>query len=172
MRKKIVAVIGGHNCTPEVEKLALQLGKKLAKVADILVCGGLSGVMKAVCQGFKAEKGLTIGIIPSYDKNDANKYVDIALPTGLGLARNILVVQAGDIVLALPGEYGTLSEIAYALQFDKPVISLGSWDIRGVIQVKTLEAAIIKVKEHLKGAADESSADVRRRQELLWRGAK
>jgi len=146
MRKKIVSVIGGHSCTDEVEQLAQELGKKLAKVADILACGGLSGVMKAVCQGFKAGGGLTIGFIPSYDKNDANKYVDIAIPTGLGLARNVLVVKSADAVVALPGEAGTLSEIAYCLQFGIPVISLKSWDIAGVIKVKTAEEAVGKVK--------------------------
>ncbi|MBM3246076.1 MAG: TIGR00725 family protein [Candidatus Omnitrophica bacterium] len=149
MRKRIVSVIGGHKCPPGVEQIAQELGKKLVKVVDILVSGGLSGTMKAVCSGFKAAGGLTIGIIPSYDKKDANEFVDIVVPTGLGLARNVLVVQAGDIVVALPGEYGTLSEIAYCLQFGKPVISLASWDLPGVIKVKTVEEAINKVKDIL-----------------------
>jgi len=150
MRKRVVSVIGGHSCTDEVEQISQELGKKLAKVADVLVSGGLSGTMKAVCSGFKASGGVTIGIIPSYDKKDANEFVDIVIPTGLGLARNVLVVQAGDIVVALPGEYGTLSEIAYCLQFGKPVISLGSWDMPGVIKVKTVDEAVEKVKEILK----------------------
>jgi len=149
MRKKVVGVIGGHNCTKEVEQLAYNFGKNLAKVVDILVSGGLSGTMKAVCQGFKAEKGLTIGIITSYNKKDANEYVDIVIPTGLGLARNVLVVKAADVVVALPGEAGTLSEIAYCLQFGIPVISLGSWDIPGVIKVNTVEEAVGKVKSLL-----------------------
>ena len=142
MRKKVVAVIGGHSCSKEVEQLAQNLGKKLAKVVDYLVCGGLSGTMIAVCQGFKGAGGVTIGIIPSYNKNDANPYIDIVIPTGLGLARNVLVIQAGDIVVALPGEYGTLSEIAYCMQFGKPIISLGSWDIKGVIKAKTVEEVV------------------------------
>jgi len=150
MRKKVVSVIGGHSCTDEVEQIAKELGKKLAKVVDILISGGLSGTMKAVCSGFKASGGVTIGIIPSYDKKDANEFVDIVIPTGLGLARNVLVVQAGDIVVALPGEHGTLSEIAYCLQFGKPIISLGSWDMPGVIKVKTVDEAVDKVKEILK----------------------
>ncbi len=149
MRKRVVSVIGGHNCTKEVEQLAQNLGKKLAKVADILVSGGLSGTMKAVCSGFKVAGGLTIGIIPSYDKNTANEFVDIVIPTGLGLARNVLVVQSADVVVALPGEAGTLSEIAYSLQFRIPVVSLNSWDIPGVIQVKTVDEAVDKVKELL-----------------------
>lgn len=150
MRKKVVSVSGGRSCTKEVEQIAQELGKKLAKVVDILICGGLGGIMKAVCQGFKAGIGLTIGIIPSYEKNDANPFVDIVIPTGLGLARNVLVVKSADVVIALPGEAGTLSEIAYALQFGIPVISLKSWDIPGVIKVNTVDEAIDKVKEILK----------------------
>ncbi len=149
MRKKVVSVIGGHSCTKEVEQLAHNLGEKLAKVVDILACGGLSGTMKAVCQGFKAAGGLTIGILPSYDKNTANPYVDIVLPTGLGLARNALVVKSADVVVALPGEAGTLSEIAYGIQFGIPVISLNSWDIKGVIKAKTVDEAVGKVKSLL-----------------------
>jgi uncharacterized protein (TIGR00725 family) len=150
MRKKIVGVIGGHMCTPEVEQLAKKLGKKLTKVVEILVSGGLSGTMKAVCQGFKAGGGLTIGIVPSYNKKDANPFVDIVIPTGLGLARNVLVVKSADVVVALPGEAGTLSEIAYCLQFGIPVISIDSWDIPGVIQVKRVEEAVEKVRAILK----------------------
>ncbi len=148
--KKIVSVIGGRTCTPEVEQIAKNLGKKLAKVADILVSGGLCGVMEAVCSGFKAEGGLTIGIIPSYNKADANKFVDIAIPTGMGLARNVLVVKSADVVVALPGRAGTLSEIAYCIQFGIPVITLGSWDIPGVIKLNTVEEVVEKVREILK----------------------
>jgi hypothetical protein len=132
-----------------VEQIAQNLGKKLAKVVDILITGGLSGTMKAVCQGFKAAGGLTIGIIPGYDKSDANPFVDIVIPTGLGLARNVLVVKSADVLVALPGEAGTLSEIAYALQFGIPVISLNSWDIPGVIKAKTVDEAVEKVKSLL-----------------------
>jgi len=149
MRKKIVSVIGGHRCNTEVEQLSQELGKKLAKVVDMLACGGLSGTMKAVCQGFKTESGVTIGILPGYDKNDANAFVDIVIPTGMGLARNVLVVKIADVVVALPGEMGTLSELAYCLQFGIPVISLNSWDIKGVIKAKTVDEAVEKVKSLL-----------------------
>ena len=147
--KKIIGVIGGHACNKEVECLAHNLGKKLARVVDILVCGGLSGVMEAVCSGFKAGGGITIGILPSYDKKDANSFIDIAIPSGLGLARNVLVVKTSDIVIALPGKAGTLSEIAYCLQFGIPVISLKSWDIPGVIKTKSIDSTLKKVKEIL-----------------------
>lgn len=149
MREKVVSVIGGHTCTKEVEQLAIDLGKKLAEVVKYLCCGGLSGAMKAVCSGFKAAGGVTIGIIPSYNKEDANDFVDIVVPTGLGLARNVLVAKSGDVVVALPGEAGTLSEIAYCLQLGVPVISLNSWDIPGVIKADSVEKAIAEVKKKL-----------------------
>jgi len=149
MRKTAVSVIGGRNCNREVEQLTQNLAKNLAKVADILITGGLGGTMEAACKGFKAQGGLTLGIIPGYDKNDANKYVDIVIPTGLGLARNVLVVKSADAVVALPGESGTLSEIAYCLQFGIPVISLKSWDIPGVIKASTVEEAVKEVKRVL-----------------------
>jgi uncharacterized protein (TIGR00725 family) len=148
--KKVVAVIGGRCCDKEVEQIAINLGKKLAKVADILVSGGLSGVMNAVSKGFHGAGGLTIGILPGYNKNEANAFVDIVIPTGLGLARNVLVVKSADVVVALPGEAGTLSEIAYCLQFGIPVISFNSWDIPGVIKTKTIAGTIKEVKKRLK----------------------
>jgi uncharacterized protein (TIGR00725 family) len=150
MRKKVVSVIGGKECTKEVDELAQNLGKNLVKVVDILICGGLTGVMEAVCKGFKEGNGLTIGIIPGYDKKEANPYVDIVIPSGLGLARNVLVVKSADAVIALTGEAGTLSEIAYCLQFNIPVISFNSWDIKGVIKVHTVDEAIEEVKRILK----------------------
>lgn len=156
MRKKVISVIGGHSCTPAVEKEAQELGRELAKVVEILACGGLSGVMEAVCSGFKSVGGVTMGFIPTYNKADANKFVDISIPTGLGLARNVLVVKSADLVIALPGRAGTLSEIAYCIQFGIPVISLNSWDIPGVIKTKTVSETIEKVKEILKGGSSGS----------------
>ncbi len=150
VRKRVVSIIGGHECSDGVERLGHELGKKLAKVAEILVSGGLSGVMEAVSSGFKSGGGQTIGIIPGYEKQAANPFIDIVIPTGLGFARNILVVKSADVVIALQGKEGTLSEIAYALQFKIPVISLNSWDIPGVINVKTVDEVIVKTKEILK----------------------
>lgn len=147
MAKKVVGVIGGRSCTREVEKLAIDLGQALAGVFEVLVCGGMHGVMQAVCQGFKSAGGfITVGIIPGYDKNDANKHVDIVIPTGLGVARNVMVVKTSDVIIALPGGPGTLSEIAYGLQFRIPVISLKSWNIPGVIKVDTVKDAISKLQ--------------------------
>lgn len=147
MSQKIISVIGGHKCSHKVEQVAHELGEKMAKVVGYVACGGLSGCMEAVCKGVKAGGGTTIGILPGYEKKSANTYIDIALPTGLGLARNVLVVKAADVVVALPGEAGTLSEIAYCLQFGIPVISLNSWDIQGVIKVGTVDEAVSEVQK-------------------------
>ena len=144
-----VSVIGGHKCSNEVEQDAHKIGINIAKVGAKLVCGGLSGVMEAAAKGAKEAGRVTIGILPGSDKAEANPYIDIAIPTAMGHARNTLVVQAADIVVALPGEHGTLSEIATALIYKKPVISLNSWDIKGVIKVTTVEEAIREIKKHL-----------------------
>lgn len=150
MCKKIVAVIGGRTCNSDVEYLAHELGKKLAKVVDIVVSGGLGGVMEAVSRGVKSGSGTTMGIIPGYVKTEANSYIDIVIPTGMGLARNVLVVKSAEVVIALAGEAGTLSEIAYCLQLGVPVISLKSWDIPGVIKVQTVDEAVKEVKKRLR----------------------
>ncbi|MEW6170521.1 MAG: TIGR00725 family protein [Candidatus Omnitrophota bacterium] len=137
-KQPIIAVIGGNKCSNKVEQLAHKIGKIVAKVGAILVCGGLGGVMEASCKGAKSEKGLTIGILPSQEKTSANSFVDIALPTGLGYSRNVLVVKSADIVIAIDGKYGTLSEIAYALHFKKPTFGIGTWNIKGVIKIASL----------------------------------
>lgn len=142
MSKVIIAVCGGHKCNKEVEQLAHKIGENIAKVGAILVCGGLGGVMQAVCQGAKQAGGLTIGILPSEDKNSANPHVDIPIPTGFGYTRNTLVVGAADVIIALPGEYGTLSEIAFALNAKKPVIGLQTWNIKGVISARDADEAV------------------------------
>ncbi len=148
MRKEVISVIGGHDCNSEVEQLAHKIGKIVAEVGAILVCGGLGGAMEAACKGAKEANGLTVGIIMSYDKKDANKYCDIVIPTGLGNARNVLVVQSADMVVALPGKYGTLSEIAFALHFGKPLINFSNWDIPGAIKVETVEEAEAQIKKY------------------------
>jgi uncharacterized protein (TIGR00725 family) len=98
----------------------------------VLVCGGLGGVMEAACRGARDGGGATLGILPGADRRQANRFVDVAVPTGLGEARNALVVRASDALIAVGGAYGTLSEIAFALKAGKPVVGLGSWEIEGV----------------------------------------
>jgi uncharacterized protein (TIGR00725 family) len=108
----------------------------------VIVCGGLGGVMEAACRGAKDAGGTTLGILPGTDRSAANEYVDVALATGLGEARNALVVRAADALVAVGGGYGTLSEIALALKAGKRVVGLRSWEIEGVRSVDTPEAAV------------------------------
>lgn len=137
-----IAVIGGGECSEDVRYLAFQLGRKLAEEGFIPICGGLGGVMEAVACGAKEAGGITVGILPG-KKEDANRCFDLAIATGMGHARNSIIVNSADVVIALPGEYGTLSEIALALKMGKTVISINSWDIAGVSRVATPEEAVL-----------------------------
>lgn len=112
-----------------------------------MVCGGLGGVMKAACRGAKTAGGLTVGILPGSDRAAANAFVDVAVPTGLGEARNALVVRAADALIAVGGGYGTLSEIALALKAGKRVVGLDSWDIDGMVAAADPRAAVAAVLE-------------------------
>lgn len=141
-----VAVIGGAKCSDYARKTAYDLGKKLAEGGHTLVCGGLGGVMEAVCCGATDGGGAAIGILPG-EKDEANPWVSIAIATGMGHARNVVIIKSADAVIALPGEYGTLSEIALALKMRKKVISLHSWVIPGVITAKTAEEAVLLLLE-------------------------
>lgn len=124
-----VAVVGSGRATATERLLAEQVGRALAESGAVVVCGGLGGVMEAACRGAKAGGGLTVGILPGSDRADANDHVDVAVPTGLGEARNALVVRAADALVAVGGEFGTLSEIALALQAGIPVVGLGTWEL-------------------------------------------
>ena len=106
--------------------------------------------MEAACRGAKACGGITVGILPSNSQKEANRYVDIKLPTGLGYARNVLVVRAADVVVAVDGNYGTLSEIAFALSENKTVLGIETWDIPGIRKIKTPERAVEYIKKHFK----------------------
>ena len=151
MAQKItISVIGGHQINTEVEQLAHNIGKIVANMDAILVCGGLYGVMMAVARGAKEAGGVTIGILPGKDKKDANPFIDIALPTSIGYARNAIVACCADIIIALPGSHGTASEVSYGLVFGRPVIDLGNWNVKGMIKVKDLKSAEKKIKALIK----------------------
>jgi len=141
-----VAVVGPGEARPADVEVAEAVGRELAERGAVVVCGGLGGVMEAACRGAKEARGATLGILPGHDRAQANRHVDIAVATGLGEARNALVVRAADALVAVGGAYGTLSEIALALQVGKPVIGLGSWQIEGVRAaagpVRAVEAAL------------------------------
>jgi len=146
VRPKKIAVIGGGNSTPEIDALAEEVGRQIAIKNAILICGGLSGVMKAACRGAKSAGGMTIGILPGASADQANQYVDIALPTGMSDARNVLIARFADALIAISGSYGTLSEISFALIFKKPVVGLKTWSFDPKIIVADNAAdAIAKV---------------------------
>ena len=124
-----VAVVGGGEPDEDAAAVAEEVGRHLGRRGAVLVCGGLGGVMEAACRGAKAEGGVTLGILPGGDRRAANAYVDVAVPTGLGEARNALVVRAADVLIALAGEFGTLSEIALALRAGTPVVGIDTWEL-------------------------------------------
>jgi hypothetical protein len=129
-RPPVIGVIGENDPTPEVVALAETVGAELASAGAVLVCGGLGGVMEAACRGARGKGGITIGILPGTQREDANPYVTYAIPTGLGHARNILVVRTAQAVIAIGGRYGTLSEIAFAKIEGIAVVGLQTWELR------------------------------------------
>ncbi|HCK99960.1 MAG TPA: TIGR00725 family protein [Candidatus Marinimicrobia bacterium] len=141
-KKKIIAVIGGRDCDESLYQQAMEVGRLIAEKGAILVCGGRGGIMEAVCKGAAQAGGLTVGILPGDDIKDANPWVTVPIATGIGLARNSIIARTASAVIAIGGEYGTLSEIAYCFQFQIPVFTLHSWDIKGVVAVDTPEEAV------------------------------
>ena len=148
----IIAVIGDSSCSTEEAKLAENVGELLAQQGAIIVCGGLGGVMEAVCRGAKSKGGLTVGILPGENSSMANPWVDIPVVTGIGEARNVAVVKSAQAAIAIGGGYGTLSEIAYALKSSIPVIGLNTWALSrngreddSIIRVQSATEAVGKV---------------------------
>lgn len=126
----LVAVVGAGVCSASEAALAREVGVRLATAGMGVVCGGRGGVMAAACEGARSAGGLTVGLLPGSDRREANPWVEIVLPTGLGEARNTLVVRSAGAVIAIGGEFGTLSEIAFALKLGIPVIGLDTWELR------------------------------------------
>lgn len=141
-----VSVIGGSNVDAPTADLARELGRTLAERGHTVVCGGLTGVMRATAEGVSAADGTTIGIVPGTDREDANEYVDVAIATGLGDARNALVALNGDAVVAVDGGPGTLSEIGHALARGVPVVGLETFDVPGVESVAAVPEAVAAVE--------------------------
>jgi uncharacterized protein (TIGR00725 family) len=137
-----IAVIGGSRAGRQALDTALEVGRLIARSGAIVVCGGLGGVMEAASRGAREEGGLVIGILPGGSGADANPWVDVPVATGLGYTRNSLVVMNADAVIAVDGEYGTLSEIAYGLIHGKKVVGLGTWDVKGIVAAATAEEAV------------------------------
>ena len=147
----IIAVIGNSSYSAEEAELAETVGELLAQRGATVICGGLGGVMEAVCHGAKSEGGLTLGILPGENPSTANPWVDIPVVTGIGEARNVVVVKSAQAVIAIGGSYGTLSEIAYALKSGIPVIGLHTWSLSrngreddSIIKVRDAKEAVNK----------------------------
>jgi uncharacterized protein (TIGR00725 family) len=124
-----VAVCGPDPAPPEEAGQAEEIGRLLARAGAVLVCGGLGGVMEAAARGVAAEGGTSLGLLPGLGRDTGNPHLTISIPTGMGEMRNTLVVRAADVVIAVAGEFGTLSEIAFALKTGVPVIGLGTWEL-------------------------------------------
>lgn len=129
--RRFIGVIGASNPPLDLIPVAERVGEEIASRGGILICGGMGGVMEAVCRGAKRRGGLTIGILPTTSREDANPFVDIPIPTGMGYARNIIIVLSSEALIAIGGAYGTLTEIAFALHFQRPIIGLSTWRIHG-----------------------------------------
>jgi len=141
-----VGVVGTGEPDPRTDGVAERIGRALAEARAVVVCGGLGGVMEAACRGAAEAGGITVGVLPGTDRDAANPWVSVAVPTGLGELRNGLVVRASDVLIAIGGEYGTLSEVAFALKLGLPVVGVGTW--RLVRPDGTDDAGVVAVDEN------------------------
>ncbi len=155
--KVCISVIGAGDASPEEAKIAEEVGMEIARNNAVLVCGGLGGVMNYAAKGAKEMGGLTVGILPGDNSDNVNPYIDIPILTGMGHARNVIVAYSGDVVIAVGGKTGTLSEIAFALIQDKPVIGIKSWILdknriygKGMIVAENAKDAVNKAIEIIK----------------------
>ena len=143
-----VGVIGAGQCSEKIYELAREVGRGIGRKGWYLLCGGLSGVMEGAARGCSEVGGTTIGLLPGLERTLANPFIKIAIPTGLGEGRNLLIVRASDLLIAVAGGYGTLSEIALSLKTGKRVIGLETWrNIEGIQHVATPEEAIDRARE-------------------------
>jgi uncharacterized protein (TIGR00725 family) len=142
-RRSVVAVIGAGDAPPDVCKLAFEVGREIARRDAVLINGGLGGVMESAAAGARKEGGHTIGVLPGYERGDANRHIEFAIATGMREARNAVIVASADAVIALRGEGGTLAEIGFALKFGKPIVALDSWpEIAGLHRADTAADAV------------------------------
>jgi uncharacterized protein (TIGR00725 family) len=151
MDRKIIGVIGAGTASGDILKMAEETGRLIAEEGCLLICGGMGGVMEAAARGAQQAGGTTIGILPQPDRHTANPYIDIPIATSFGEARNLIIVRTADLLIAVGGEYGTLSEIAFSLKAEKPVIGLHTWEIPGVISAATPMEAMEVARERLSG---------------------
>jgi len=149
-----IGVIGASECSAEEYKIAYEVGKEIARTGAVLVCGGLGGIMEGACKGARENNGITVGILPGESKHDANPYVDVSIVTALSHARNNLVVRSSDVIIAIKGGYGTLSEIAIALKIGKKVIGIDTWNIsKEIIKASDAKDAVKSALSFLQKSA-------------------
>ncbi|MFH1389567.1 MAG: TIGR00725 family protein [Candidatus Margulisiibacteriota bacterium] len=169
INKVFIAVIGESHASAEIAKLAEEVGIEIGKAGAVLVCGGLKGVMEHVAKGAKSAGGTTIGILPGSKRDDANPYIDYPIVTGIGYARNKLVVKTGQAVIAVGGSYGTLSEIGFALGYKIPVVGLNTWQMihhdgqldKQVHRVNTAKDAVVLAMKLAREAKPEEPREFR-----------
>lgn len=145
-----IGVIGAGDCSTETYNMAVELGYLISQSGWILICGGLGGVMKGAAKGCYKGGGLSVGILPGEEKDAANPFITLPIPTGMGEGRNLLIVRASDVVVSIAGGYGTLSEIGLALKMGKLMVGLKTWpNIDGIDYVETPQQAIDMIARHL-----------------------
>ena len=148
MRQLMVGVIGAGTTTSAGYEAARQVGYLIARAGAVLVCGGLGGVMEAACRGACEAGGQTLGLLPGPEAAQANPWVTLVVPTNLGHARNVIIAHTAQVLIAVEGEFGTLSEMAIGLKLGKPVVALGSWPgLPGVIYTNTPAEAVARAIE-------------------------
>ena len=155
-----IGVIGGSEISKDTYRLAQEVGEEIARRGAVLICGGMQGVMEAACKGASDAGGLTIGILPGDNRTQANRYVQIPIVSGIGYARNVVVVKSSQAIIAVDGSYGTLTEIGYALQSGIPVIGLGTWSLaiegqtdKNIIPAKNAKDAVDKAMKLIKNSS-------------------
>ncbi len=146
--KKYIGIIGGNSITNKLYNECIDIGKMVSGFNIPIICGGKTGVMEAVSRGVKEENGITIGILPG-EKDEANEYIDFAIGTGIGVSRNLIIIRNSDIIIAINGSYGTLSEIAFSKQMNKPIIGYKcKWatvtDIKNTDSIESIKEFINK----------------------------
>ena len=135
---QVIGVVGGGSCDDEIACMAHETGRLIAGNGAVLVCGGLGGVMEAASRGARENGGVVVGILPGADRHQGNCWLTCAIPTGMGVTRNSLVVHSSDVIIAFPGSYGTLNEMALALNLGKSVIAMpGAWELRKLGEVES-----------------------------------
>ena len=147
--KKRVSVFGGRDIPSDIYKDTIEIGERLADQGYVVFCGGGKGVMEAISKGVKNKNGVVVGVLKGQNLNEANPYLTVSVATGIGIARNAILAYNCDVAIAISGQYGTLSEIAYALQLDKTVIGYNTWDIESVVKADSPIDVLNKLEEKM-----------------------